>query len=519
MAFQLGSVVATITANVDNFKKGMQTVKDETSEASTKMSNFSNVMKGAVVAGSAIAAAGIIALGKSALDAAADFEQTKISFEVMLGSAAKAQKLLKDLQDFAKKTPFNLVELQDSTKRLLAYGISGDKVIDTMRTLGNITSAVGRDKMPQLILAFGQVKAAGKLMGTELRQFTETGVPLLQVLADQFGVTTGEIQQMVSDGKIGFADVQKALESLGGEGGKWGDMMDRQSKTFAGSMSNLQDSWNQLLVVLGTVFIPIATEAVQALTGFLTPIMDVANGTKSLEEAFGLSSEQAKLFKDVLAEFQSFLTNTLMPAVQVVVAFMSEQWRLHKDEFFAVWQIIWGIIQVAWSLIYGLIKVGLELLAGDWQGAWDAIKQMTDLGWAGVKNIFGGALNFIKSWGSQVLDFLVSPFQAAWSKISDLMNKIKDAADPNKRHSPSMVDLVERGVRDLNSAWSSLAMPVPTMQHAPALSPMTGGGSLANVAISVDMSNAIISDQLSAQRMGEKIGDAIIGKLKTNVRF
>lgn len=523
MAFDAGSVIAHVKADVSDFKRGMGQARDEVEQTSAGVSNFGGVLKTALIAGGAIAAGGMILLGKSALEAAGNFEQTKISFEVMLGSAAKATKLLAELQDFAKKTPFNLVELQDSTKRLLAYGVAGDEVIDTMTMLGNVTSGVGRDKLPQLILAFGQVKAAGRLMGTELRQFTETGVPMIQLLADHFHVARSEIQDMVKDGKVGFKDVEAALQSLGGEGGKWGDLMDRQSKTMQGSLSNLQDSWTQLLVVLGTMFIPATTQVIQVLTSFISPIQAVMQGTKSLSEVFGLTGEQTKTLNGILEEFRSFIFDTLMPAVGAVVSYMVTQWNLHKDQFAAAWMIIWGIIQFVWALIYGLLKVGLELLAGDWDGAWKAIVQMTNNAWGAIKNIFQGALNFMGSWAGEVFDNLVSPFRNAWNEISKLVNKIKDALDFTKRHSPSVVDIVNKGVNEVNRAMSNLDFGVGDLSpHAqPNFAPVIGGGSGGGSinSVTIDLSGAIISDEQAAMRIGEKIGDSIIKKLGSNVRF
>lgn len=519
MAFDVGSVVAKVTADISDFKRNMGEAQQSASGFKNRLVEVGGVMRTAVIAGSAAAAAGVAILGKSAIDAAGDFQQTRVSFETMLGSAAKAQKLLAELQQFAKKTPFSLTELQDGTKRLLAYGVEADKVIDTMSTLGNITSAVGRDKMPQLILAFGQVKAAGRLMGTELRQFTETGVPLLQVLADQFKVSTAEIQDMVSAGKIGFEDVQTALNSLGGEGGRWGEMMDKQSKTLQGSLSNLSDSWNQLLVVLGTAFLPIATQIVQSLTSFLTPIMNIIQGTTSLSDAFGLTAEQTALFEGVLREFQSFLFDTLIPAVIAVSQMLTSYWNAHKAEFIATWNIIKGFVQLAWSIIYGLLKVGLELLAGDWNGAWKAIVQMTQGAWNGIKSILTGALSLIYNWGSSVFEALVKPFRDAWNNIQDLVNKIKDKLDFTKRHSPSVVDIVNRGVDLVNKGLSKLDAPfdMGTPSVTPAFASSSSGGSNFN-SINVDLSGAVISDEASAMRIGEMVGDSIVKRLKETVR-
>ena len=519
MAFDAGSVVAHVKADISDFKRGIDTAKNEVNDFGNIAGRVGGIVKTALFVGATAAAGGMVLLGKSALQAAGNFEQTKIAFETMLGSVDKATKLLSDLQTFAKKTPFNLVELQETTKRLLAYGVEGDKVIDTLTTLGNIASAVGRDKMPQLTLAFGQVKAVGHLTGMELRQFAETGVPLLQILADKFKVSTSDMQDMISKGEIGFPAVQQALESLGGASGKWGDMMGKQSQTLQGSFSNLQDSWTQLLVMLGTIFIPVATQVVQTLTGFLTPIMQVVSGTKTLAQAFGLSAEQTKMLEAVLTEFKSFLFDTLVPAIQSVAAFIAFIWTENKDVIIAVWTIILGFIQIAWALIYGLLKVGLELLAGDWKGAWQAVLQATRTAWNGIKSIFEGALSFIKAWGGSILSDLVRPFEDAWNKIKDFVNKIKDALDFTKKHSPSVVDIVNNGVRLVNKALDGLAINTSLTKPVVASGMLAGSNSSNVTSININLEGAIIADSQSAGRLAELLGDKIIQKLQKNIRF
>ena len=173
-----------------------------------------------------------------------DLEQAQVSFKVMTGSAIAAQKHLEDLRGFAQTTPFEFPELLEASKRLQAYGVATADVIPLMTTLGNITAGVGKEKLPQLILAYGQVSAATRLMGTELRQFQEAGVPMLATLAEQFGKTTGEIQKMVEAGKISSTDVRKALDSLSADGGRFFNLMAEQSRTFGGAMSNIKDGLN-----------------------------------------------------------------------------------------------------------------------------------------------------------------------------------------------------------------------------------------------------------------------------------
>lgn len=204
-------------------------------------------------------AAGTAAIGYL-LNEAGEDEQTAIAFETMLGSAELAKQKLEELKDFALNTPFELTGLKDMAKRLLAFNFSADELIPTMKALGDISSGVGTDKLPQLILAFGQVKAATKLTGMELRQFTEAGVPLLDELAKVLGKDVKQIQAMVTAGQIGFPDVQKALFSLTGEGGRFFNLMEKQSKSLLGLWSNLKDWINLLAIDLGNELMPMAKE-------------------------------------------------------------------------------------------------------------------------------------------------------------------------------------------------------------------------------------------------------------------
>lgn len=183
--------------------------------------------------------------GKFALQSASDFEQNRIAFETMLGSADKARKMLKQLSDFAARTPFELPEVVSGAKQLLAYGISADKILPTFKALGEIAAGVGKDKLPFLTLAFGQVATKGHLAGQEIRQFTEAGVPLIEQLAKVLGKTKDQIVAMSEAGDISFADVEKAIFSMSDQGGKFFNLMQRQSLTFGGVMSNLRDNFGR----------------------------------------------------------------------------------------------------------------------------------------------------------------------------------------------------------------------------------------------------------------------------------
>jgi len=172
--------------------------------------------------------------------------------------------------------------------------------------------------------------------------------------------------------------------------------------------------------------------------------------------------------------------------------------------------------------VYGILKVGLALLAGDWGKAWIAVKEMLVNAWEGIKKIFGGAIDFIKGWGGLVIHNLTKPFEEAWEKIKEKVNKIKDSLDFTKRHSPSVVDIVQHGVQEVNRALSGLIM-MPNI-GAPQMAASVVGNQGFNsgpsmISLNIDMQGALISDEAGASIIGEKIGDGIIRKLQQNVKF
>ena len=150
---------------------------------------FTDVAKRAEV-GSAIITGALALASKSAIDTAISFEQSKTAFTTFLGDGDKAGALLQKLSDFAAKTPFDLPQVVTGGQRLLAMGIEADKLIPTFRMLGDISGG-STEKLNSLVLAYGQVKAATRLTGAELRQFTEAGVPLLDMLAAELNKNGG----------------------------------------------------------------------------------------------------------------------------------------------------------------------------------------------------------------------------------------------------------------------------------------------------------------------------------------
>lgn len=263
---------------------------------------------GTVLGGLGIGAA-ITSIGNAAIKAAGDFEQYRVSFEVMLKSSEAATAHLQDLQAMAAQTPFELSSLVEGSKRLIAFGISATEVVDRLKRLGDLSQ--GQEQiLDRLTLAYGKLKAKGKATLEELNMFTEAGVPLMDALAKQFNVTTAELFDMVSKGKVGFADVDKALRSMTDSGGQFFGMMDKQSQTFQGIVSTMRDDYTQVARTLGEMLLPAAKSTVIALD-------DLA---KSLNKAIKSSGDWISSNQELIGTIQDGATALTVFALAIPLA-------------------------------------------------------------------------------------------------------------------------------------------------------------------------------------------------------
>ena len=180
-----------------------------------------------------------------------EFQQFEIAFETMLGSGQKAKGMISDLANLAASTPFDMKGVVNGAKQLLAYGFAANEITDTMRRLGDVSAGLGLN-LQDLTWLYGTTMVQGRLFTRDLMQFTGRGIPLTEELAKQFGVTKDKVSELVTAGKVGFPEVKKAIESLTNEGGKFGGLMEKQSRSITGQISNIQDTIEMAINDLGT---------------------------------------------------------------------------------------------------------------------------------------------------------------------------------------------------------------------------------------------------------------------------
>lgn len=179
-----------------------------------------------------------------------EFQQLEVAFTTMLGSASKADTLMQQLIKTAATTPFGLEDVSKGAKQLLAYGFEAEKVNETLIRLGDIAAGLSMP-LNDLVYLYGTTMAQGRLYTQDLNQFTGRGIPMISELAKQFGVAESKVKELVEAGKVGFPEVQKVIENLTDEGGKFGGLMEAQSKTITGQIANIEDAITMMFNEIG----------------------------------------------------------------------------------------------------------------------------------------------------------------------------------------------------------------------------------------------------------------------------
>jgi tape measure domain-containing protein len=181
---------------------------------------------------------------------AAEVEDTATDFRVMVGDAEKAAKLFADIRNLAAKTPLTTRDLSDAAKQLLGAGIAVEDVLPTLGALGDLSGGQA-EKLQRVALIYSQIASKGKLMGDELKQLNENTVPLTRELAQVLKVSEAQVAGLISEGKVGFRELQMAMNLATGEGGRFFGLMDAKSRDLSGLFSTLKDNWEQLLGKFG----------------------------------------------------------------------------------------------------------------------------------------------------------------------------------------------------------------------------------------------------------------------------
>lgn len=290
-----GALAFKATLDIDQFnvsaqamERNIRRVSDTAVSESAEMeqSILSFAQNGARYIVSYLVGQGMGSLLQSIVSVRGQFQQLEIAFETMLGSGTKAKALIDQMAETAARTPFDLAGVAGGAKQLLAYGESADKVNDTLVRLGNIASGLSIP-LNDIVYLYGTTMVQGRLYAQDVRQFTGRGIPLVKELAAMYGKTAEEINGMVSEGKIGFPEVEKVIKKLTDQGGQFYNLMEKQSASLTGQISNLGDAWDMALNKIGERNQDVFAAGISSATYMVEHLDDVLRIVKAIAIAYG----------------------------------------------------------------------------------------------------------------------------------------------------------------------------------------------------------------------------------------
>lgn len=259
-----------ITGDNSNFLRKLREVETGVTNTSKEIEKnglgiedmFNKMTKAAAAFGAGFTAKELI---QNIIQVRGEFQQLEVAFTTMLGSSEKAKVLMAQLTETAAKTPFDLQGVANGARQLLAYGTSAEDVNETLIRLGNIAAGLSQP-LGDLVYLYGTTMTQGRLYTQDLNQFTGRGIPMIKELAKEFGVAESEIKGMVEAGMIGFPEVQKVIQNLTNEGGMFFNLMQEQSKTITGQISNIGDSFSMMLNDIGKANEGIINDALSSVS-------------------------------------------------------------------------------------------------------------------------------------------------------------------------------------------------------------------------------------------------------------
>jgi len=341
---------------------------------------------------------------KSIVQMGADLEQSKISFDVLLGSAEKARIMLAGINKFANDTPYENKGLIDNAKMMLSFGTSAEKILPNLKMLGDI--AMGdANKMSSLTLAFSQMSSAGKMQGQDLLQMINAGFNPLQELQKMTGKSMGTLRSEMEKGKISASMIEGAFQHATSKGGLFFGMMDKMSQTASGKFSTLVGTLRQTGAEIGLKLLPYAND----LMNFLMPMVDwIAQNSDMLLQLTGVALGAFAAFQLITWGIklwtiaQAILNGTMLlnpvglviAGIAALIALIVVAWNKFswfRGGVMGLWETFKLFTNFIKDAVVGTIKGIIDMFSGLGQ----IIKSVFSGDWEGVKN---GAIKAGKGW-------------------------------------------------------------------------------------------------------------------------
>lgn len=408
------------------FRRGLRKTSTQAKKTKSSLGGLNGILTkigigfGIFEAGRAVG--GVITMG-------AEMEQTRISFETMLGSVDKATETIKKLDKFSNVTPFTNDEVIKSGRNLIAFGVENEKLIPTLKKIGDVSAGL---KIPfnELSGIYGKIKVQNTVYGEDLNRLAGRGIPVFTELSKAMGVNQEDIKKLASQGKIKFADIEQAFTNMTKEGGTFFDLMSKQSKSFGGKWSTLMGKIQLAATKLGERLLPIlkpfvtwtiaVVDNLPKIVGFFrslyTTVADNAIVFGLLTTAFLALNAQMIISKISLVAFvlqykgyliwtklatiaqwnlnAAFAANPIGITIGLIAALVAgivyayNKFGWFRGSLYAIWETMKGfggalkelVVDRIKDMIRGVTGLGkalMQFFQGDWKKAWETGKQAT----------------------------------------------------------------------------------------------------------------------------------------------
>ena len=302
-----GALAFKATLDIDDFKVSSEAMGRYIKNASDNAVLEANRMEqsfltfaqnGARYIVSYLVGQGMMSLVQSIVQVRGQFQQLELAFNTMLRSTEKSQVLMSQLVDTAARTPFDLTSIAQGAKQMLAFGSNMESVVDEIVMLGNVASGVSAP-LGDLIYLYGTLRSQGRAYTVDIRQFAGRGIPIYEELGKVLNADRQELNKLVTEGKVGFPEVEKAFKNMTSEGGIYFNLMQEQSKSLTGMLSNLGDAWDSALNKIGQDNQDLFTGAIQGAIDLVENMDQIIRIVQAVTIAYG--SYKAAIVLNTLA--------------------------------------------------------------------------------------------------------------------------------------------------------------------------------------------------------------------------
>lgn len=309
--------ISEMQRNVQKYVQNINMMQDHTDVASQSVARSFSRMQAAGAAFLSIDMAKRLA--SEMISVYGTFQQLDISFRTMLRNGEKARALMGELVDFAAITPYNLTDVGQGAKQLLAYGTAANKITTELEMLGNVASGVSAP-LNDLIYLYGTLRSQGRAYTVDIRQFAGRGIPIYEELAKVLNVSVGEVNALVEAGRVGFPEVEKAFQNMTSKGGMFFNLMKDQSKSVTGQISNLQDKIQMKFNELGKSNDKFITGALEGANYLVDHYEEISSALAVLVSLYGIHKTaliaQAAAYKAFGAAENAAILNAEAEALQ-----------------------------------------------------------------------------------------------------------------------------------------------------------------------------------------------------------